>query len=57
MTISPVYTGRPAQEREPVEQQIYDLLDALHIPYQRVDHDIKTPRLIQFNYSSADFAA
>lgn len=39
MTISPVYTGRPAQEREPVEQQVYDLLDALHIPYQRVDHD------------------
>ena len=29
MTISPVYTGRPAQEREPVEQQVYDLLDAL----------------------------
>lgn len=40
MTISPVYTGRPAQEREPVEQQVYDLLDALHIPYQRVDHDL-----------------
>ena len=39
MTISPVYTGRPAQEREPVEQQVYDLLDALHIPYQRVEHD------------------
>ena len=39
MTISPVYTGRPAQEREPVEQQVYDLLDTLHIPYQRVDHD------------------
>ena len=39
MTISPVYTGRPQDAREPVEQQVYDLLDALQIPYQRVDHD------------------
>lgn len=39
MTISPVYTGRPQETREPVEQRIYDLLDALQIPYQRVDHD------------------
>ena len=39
MTISPVYTGRPQEEREPVEQRVYDLLDALQIPYERVDHD------------------
>ncbi len=39
MTISPVYTGRPQEAREPVEQRVYDLLDALQIPYQRVDHD------------------
>ena len=39
MTISPVYTGRPQETREPVEQRVYDLLDELQIPYQRVDHD------------------
>lgn len=39
MTISPVYSGRPDTQREPVEQRVYELLDALHIPYQRVDHE------------------
>ena len=39
MTISPVYSGRPDTLREPVEQRVYELLDALHIPYQRVDHE------------------
>lgn len=39
MTISPVYSGRPGTLREPVEQRVYELLDALHIPYQRVDHE------------------
>ena len=39
MNISPVYTGPPAEIRESVEQRVYDLLDSLHIPYQRVDHD------------------
>ena len=39
MTISPVYSGRPDTLREPVEQRVYELLDALHIPYRRVDHE------------------
>ena len=39
MTISPVFTGAPQDERCTVEQQTYALLDALHIPYTRVDHD------------------
>ena len=39
MTISPVYSGRPDTLREPVEQRVYELLDTLHIPYQRVDHE------------------
>lgn len=39
MTLSPVYIGRPQETREPVEQRVYDLLDALQISYQRVDHD------------------
>ena len=38
-----------------------DCLEALSkIPNDKIDlvlTDIKTPRLIQFNYSSADFAA
>ena len=29
MTISPVYSGRPDTLREPVEQRVYELLDAL----------------------------
>ncbi len=29
----------PQETREPVEQRVYDLLDALQISYQRVDHD------------------
>ena len=39
MALSPVYIGRPQETREPVEQRVYDLLDALQISYQRVDHD------------------
>ena len=39
MTISPVFTGAPADERCAVEQQTYTLLEELHIPYTRVDHD------------------
>lgn len=38
MNISPVYLGRPADMRAPVEQRVYDLLDELHISYERVDH-------------------
>ena len=39
MNISSVFSGRPDDIREPVEQRVYDLLDALKIPYERVDHD------------------
>ena len=40
MRIDPtLYTGRPAEEREPVEQRCYDFLDALGVPYCRVDHE------------------
>lgn len=39
MTISPVYTGAPDTVREAVEQRAYDLLNALSIPFTRVDHD------------------
>ena len=34
-----VYTGRPADRRTDAEEAIYDKLDALSIPYIRVDHD------------------
>lgn len=36
-----LYTGRPAdaQNRLPKEIRTYDLLDSLHISYQRLDHD------------------
>ena len=39
MTISPVYSGRPKEIRDFLEQRVYDLLDELNIPYERVDHD------------------
>ncbi len=39
MTISPVYSGAPQDDRCTVEQQTYALLAELHIPYTRVDHD------------------
>ena len=39
MTISPVYSGRPKEMRDFWEQRVYDLLDELNIPYERVDHD------------------
>ena len=39
MEISPVYEGAPTQRREGVEQAVYDLLEQLHIPFTRVDHD------------------
>ena len=34
-----VYTGRPADRRSQPEEDIYDKLDELAIPYTRVDHD------------------
>ena len=36
---------------------IVNLIAELIEPYDGILYDIKTPRLIQFNYSSADFAA
>lgn len=40
MYIDPnVYTGRPAESRTPAEEAVYGRLDALAIPYLRVDHD------------------
>ena len=40
MNIDPtVYTGRPADRRSPAEEGIYDKLEALSIPFARVDHD------------------
>lgn len=40
MNIDPkVYTGRPEWEENPEKRAIYDKLDALSIPYIRVEHD------------------
>ena len=40
MHIDPtVYTGRPADQRIPQEEAIYDKLEELSIPFARVDHD------------------
>ncbi len=37
-----VYTGRPASAEGRLEKEmaVYDLLDALQIPYSRVDHEV-----------------
>lgn len=34
-----LYTDRPTDERLPKEIAVYDLLEKLKIPYERVDHD------------------
>ena len=40
MRIDPTrYTGRPAEKRTPAEEAIYDKLEELGIPFDRVDHD------------------
>jgi len=40
MRIDPVrYAGRPAEKRSEPEEAVYDALDALAIPFDRVDHD------------------
>lgn len=40
MQISPVpFSGRPADRRTDAEEAIYDRLEALSIPFTRVDHD------------------
>jgi Ala-tRNA(Pro) deacylase len=33
-----VYSGRPADRRPPEEEKVYDMLDALSVSYERVDH-------------------
>lgn len=38
MTISQIYTTAPSG-RESVEQSAFDLLEKLHIPFERVEHD------------------
>lgn len=40
MYISPVFSGAPQEVRPDVEQRVYDLLRTLHIPFDRVDHDV-----------------
>lgn len=40
MFIDPtLYTGRPAEAREPREDRCYDLLDRLGVRYFRIDHE------------------
>lgn len=39
MTISPVYHGAPQERRPSPEQECYDALVRLDIPFDRVDHD------------------
>ena len=39
MAITPVATGAPTDVRQSVEQNTYELLQQLHIPFTRVDHD------------------
>ena len=38
-------------------KSVVNLIAEMIEPYKGKIYDIKTPRLIQFNYSSADFAA
>ena len=34
-----IYTARPTDKRLPKEERVYDLLERLGIPFERVDHD------------------
>jgi len=40
MSISPLYFGRPEDERIPKEMRCYDCLDELGIGYHRMDHHV-----------------
>lgn len=41
MYIDPtIYTARPADERLPKEMAVYDLLEELEMPFERVDHEV-----------------
>lgn len=35
-----IYTTRPKDSRLPKEMAVYDLLEELQIPYNRIDHDV-----------------
>lgn len=39
LNISPVFSNAPADQRDAVEANTYALLEKLHIPFERVDHD------------------
>ena len=39
MTISQIYDTAPAEERSAVEMRTYEVLEKLHIPFTRVDHE------------------
>ena len=39
MTISQIFTTPPTDRREPAEQNCFELLEKLHIPFERVEHD------------------
>ena len=39
MYISELMTGAPTNERCPLERRMYETLDKLKIPYERVDND------------------
>ncbi|MBQ0038390.1 MAG: prolyl-tRNA synthetase associated domain-containing protein [Clostridiales bacterium] len=39
LNISPVFHEAPTNPREAVEENTYALLEKLHIPFERVDHD------------------
>lgn len=34
-----IYTARPTDKRLPKEERVYDLLERLDVPFERVDHD------------------
>lgn len=34
-----IYTARPTDKRLPKEERVYDLLESLDVPFERVDHD------------------
>ena len=39
MTISQIFTTSPTDQRSPVEQATFQLLEKLHIPFERVEHE------------------
>ena len=39
MNISQIYDAAPTEERSAVEMRTYEVLQKLHIPFTRVDHD------------------